>query len=116
VDHNYNPSYSVGRDQEIMVQTQPRQVVCETPIWKILNTHIERTARGAQVVEHLPYKHEAQISQPSTTTKKNNNKKLSKQKLNTAHLTGYKKMRPVKSDKTRHSVSYLYSYLLMRQR
>jgi hypothetical protein len=51
-----NPSYSKGRDQEDLVQSQPRQIILETLSQKYSTQNI--AAGVAQVVRHLPSKHE----------------------------------------------------------
>jgi hypothetical protein len=45
------------------VQGQPRQIVCETPIFKI--TRAKWAGGMCQAVEHLFWKHEALSSNPS---------------------------------------------------
>jgi hypothetical protein len=48
--------------RRIVVQSQPRQIVCKTLPQK--THHKKRTGRVAQVVEHLPRKYEALNSNP----------------------------------------------------
>jgi hypothetical protein len=54
--------------RRIMVGCQPAQIVWETLAQKISNT--KKIGRMYQVIEHLPSKHEALSSNPSTTKKK----------------------------------------------
>jgi hypothetical protein len=53
VAHACNPSYAGGRDQEIRVQSQPRQIVCKTLFQKIYHTHTQIKMAGgmAQCVD-----------------------------------------------------------------
>jgi hypothetical protein len=44
VAHTCNPSYSGNRDQEIVVQSQPRQIVHETLSWR---KHIKKKKKEA---------------------------------------------------------------------
>jgi hypothetical protein len=68
VAHTCNPSYSVGRDQEDLIWSQPRQILLETPSQKISNTKHKKglTDGVAQMVKHQPSKYEALRSNTST--------------------------------------------------
>jgi hypothetical protein len=60
--------------RRIPVQSQPQANNSQDPITKISNT--KRTGRVAQVIQHLPSKREALISNTSTTKKKKKKSEL----------------------------------------
>jgi hypothetical protein len=66
--HTYNPSYSWADIRRTMVQSQPRQIVPET----LSQKYPSQKGSGvvAQVLEHLPSKHEALSTNPSVTKNK----------------------------------------------
>jgi hypothetical protein len=53
----------------IMVEVLSREIIQETPSWKYPTAN--RAGVVDQLVEHLPSKHEALMSNPSVTTIKN---------------------------------------------
>jgi hypothetical protein len=67
VAHAYNPSYSGGRDREDQGSKPGQADSLQEPISK--NPSQKRAGGVAQMVEHLPSKHEA-LSLNSSTAKK----------------------------------------------
>jgi hypothetical protein len=53
-----------------VVQSQPRQIVCETLSQKYLKNITKRAVRVAQVVQHLPGQHESLSSNLKTPAQK----------------------------------------------